>query len=188
MPAFRVCPIYSSYPDSWTRHHFSIVCVCVCVCVCVYSDAQSCPTFCEPMDCTPPGSSVHGILQARMLEWVAISFSRGSSQPRNRTRMSCIAGGLLNYRRILYCLSYKGGDLPKMREASTEEPALDPSLLLSCCCPSFRFSLTHFPSFSLGYIGSLCDGTSSRKPSLNCWVGSVPPRVSMAPVFPSVLQ
>ena len=35
MPAFRVCPIYSSYPDSWTRHHFSIVCVCVCVCVCV---------------------------------------------------------------------------------------------------------------------------------------------------------
>ena len=140
------------------------------------------------MDCHLPGSSVHGILQARMLEWVAISFSRGSSQPRNRTRMSCIAGGLLNYRRILYCLSYKGGDLPKMREASTEEPALDPSLLLSCCCPSFRFSLTHFPSFSLGYIGSLCDGTSSRKPSLNCWVGSVPPQVSMAPVFPSVLQ
>ena len=34
MPAFRVCPIYSSYPDSWTRHHFSIICVCVCVCVC----------------------------------------------------------------------------------------------------------------------------------------------------------
>ena len=158
------------------------------------------------MDCHLPGSSVHGILQARMLEWVAISFSRGSSQPRNQTRISCIAGGLLHYRQILYCLSYKGGDLPKMREASTEEPALDPSLpssrlslslgvlvhakhfLLSWCCPSFRFSLTHFPSFSPGYIGSLCDGTSSRKPSLNLWAGSVPPQVSMAPVFPSVLQ
>ena len=38
---------------------------------------QSCPTLCDPMDCSPPGSSVHGILQARMLEWVAISFSRG---------------------------------------------------------------------------------------------------------------
>ena len=41
--------------------------------------------LCNPMDCSPPGSSVHGILQARVLEWVAISFSRGSSQPRDRT-------------------------------------------------------------------------------------------------------
>ena len=41
--------------------------------------AQSCPTLCDPLDCSPPGSSVHGILQARILEWVAISFSRGSS-------------------------------------------------------------------------------------------------------------
>ena len=40
---------------------------------------QSCPTLCDPVDCSPPGSSVHGILQARILEWVAISFSRGSS-------------------------------------------------------------------------------------------------------------
>ena len=44
------------------------------------------------MDYSPPGSSVHGILQARRLEWVAISFFRGSSQPRDRTRVSCIAG------------------------------------------------------------------------------------------------
>ena len=43
--------------------------------------AQSCPTFCDPMDCSPPDSSIHGILQARILEWVAISFSRDSSQP-----------------------------------------------------------------------------------------------------------
>ena len=45
------------------------------------------------MDCSPPGSSVHGVLQARILEWVAIPFSRGSSQPRDRTQVSCIAGG-----------------------------------------------------------------------------------------------
>ena len=44
------------------------------------------------MDCRPPGSSAHGILQASILEWVAISFSRGSSQPRNRTRISCTVG------------------------------------------------------------------------------------------------
>ena len=47
---------------------------------------------CDPMDCSLPGSSVHGIFQARMLEWIAISFFRGSSQPRNRTWVSCIAG------------------------------------------------------------------------------------------------
>ena len=41
--------------------------------------AQSCLTLCDPVDCSPPGSSIHGILQARILEWVAISFSRGSS-------------------------------------------------------------------------------------------------------------
>ena len=52
--------------------------------------AQLCPTLCVPMDCSPPGSSGHGILQARILEWVAISFSRGSSQPRDQTWVSCI--------------------------------------------------------------------------------------------------
>ena len=53
---------------------------------------RSCPIFCGPMDCSPPGSSVRGILQTRILEWVAISFSRGSSQPRSQTQVSCIAG------------------------------------------------------------------------------------------------
>ena len=55
--------------------------------------AQSCPTLCNPMDCSRPGSSVHGILQARILEWVAISFSRGTSRPRDWTHASCLAGG-----------------------------------------------------------------------------------------------
>ena len=50
--------------------------------------AQSCPTLCDPTDCSPPGSSVHGTLQARMLEWVAISSSRGSSPPRGPTLFS----------------------------------------------------------------------------------------------------
>ena len=53
---------------------------------------QSCLTLCDPMDCSLPGSSVHWILQARILQWVAIPFSRGSSWPRNWTQVSCIAG------------------------------------------------------------------------------------------------
>ena len=67
------------------------VCVFVCVCVCVYSVAQSCLTLCDPMDCNPPGFSVHGILQARTLELVAISFFRGSFRPSNQTHVSCIS-------------------------------------------------------------------------------------------------
>ena len=54
---------------------------------------QSCPTLCELMDYSPPGSSVVGIFQARSLEWVAIPFSTGSSLPRDQTRVSCLAGG-----------------------------------------------------------------------------------------------
>ena len=63
--------------------------------------AQSCPTLCNPMDCSPPGSSIHGVFQARVLEWVAISFSRGSSQPW-RTNP-----GLPHRGQTLYRLSHK---------------------------------------------------------------------------------
>ena len=58
--------------------------------------AQLCLTLCGPVDCSLPGSSVHGILQARILEWVAILFSRGSSWSRNQTQISCIAGGFFS--------------------------------------------------------------------------------------------
>ena len=54
--------------------------------------AQSYPTLCDPMDCSLPGSTIHGIFQARILEWVAISFSRRSSQPKDWTRVSSIVG------------------------------------------------------------------------------------------------
>ena len=63
---------------------------------------QSCLTLCDPMDCNPPGPSVHGILQARILEWVAISFSRGFYQPRDRT-VSAASPAL---QQIVYPLSH----------------------------------------------------------------------------------
>ena len=58
--------------------------------------AHSCPTLCDPMDCSLPGFSVHGILQERILEWVTFSFSRRSSQHRDRTRVSLIGGRRFN--------------------------------------------------------------------------------------------
>ena len=57
------------------------------------SVAQSCLTLCDLMGCSPPGSSVHGYSPARILEWVAMPSSRGSSQPRDQTQVSRIAGG-----------------------------------------------------------------------------------------------
>ena len=56
--------------------------------------AQSCPTLYHPMDCSLPGSSIHGIFQALVLEWIAISFSTGFSQPRDRTWISRTTGRL----------------------------------------------------------------------------------------------
>ena len=72
------------------RHQFKLTKQSSCQSLLV---AQLCPTFCDPMDCSPPGSSVHGILQAAMLEWIAIPFSRVSSQPRDQACVSCSAGG-----------------------------------------------------------------------------------------------
>ena len=65
-------------------YHLKLSCVCVLT-------VQSCPALCDPVDCNPSGSLSTGILQARILEWVAIPFSRGSSQPRDQTQVSCIA-------------------------------------------------------------------------------------------------
>ena len=62
--------------------------------------SQSCPTLCDPMDCSPPGSSVHGILQARILEWITMPSSRGSSWPRDRTHV------------LLHLLHWQAGSLP----------------------------------------------------------------------------
>ena len=67
-----------------------------------------CPTLCGPMDCRPPGFSVYGILQARTLEWVFTSFSRGSSQSGESAIISCITGSLLHCRQILYQMCHQG--------------------------------------------------------------------------------
>ena len=72
---------------------FSVISLCVCVWggVCVCARALSCLTLCNPLDCNPQGSSVHASFQARILEWVASSFSRGSSWSRNQTCVFCVS-------------------------------------------------------------------------------------------------
>ena len=82
-------PRTSNESETQTHTHWAEIALKVKV-------AQSCPTLCDPLDCIPPSSSIYGILQARILEWVAISFSRESSQPRDRTQVSHIAGRRLN--------------------------------------------------------------------------------------------
>ena len=77
--------IPSRHPKPLAKLEVFIICV-LCLA------AQSCPTLCDSMDCSLPGSSVHGISQARTLEWAAISFSRWSSQPKDQTQVSGIVG------------------------------------------------------------------------------------------------
>ena len=100
-------PLWFFFPlKLWEKMYLTlfIVTIITLLCVCVLV-TQSCPTLCNPMDCRPPGSSVHGILQARILEWVAMPSSRGSSPPRDWTQVSCIG------RQILYHLSHQGRPL-----------------------------------------------------------------------------
>ena len=71
----------------WISYVLCIIQLYACVCVV----SQLCPTLCDSMDCSPPGSSVHGLLQARILEWVAISSFRESPWPRDWTHISCVS-------------------------------------------------------------------------------------------------
>ena len=80
----------SQDPDTITWSQTIITCLgVVVVVVVVVLVAQSCLTLCDLMDCSPPGFPVHGIFQAGILEWAAMSFSRGSSQPRDQAHISC---------------------------------------------------------------------------------------------------
>ena len=108
--------------------------------------AQSWPTLCDHMDCSLPGSSVHGIFQARILEWAAISFSRGSSQPRDRTWVSHIVG------RCFYLLSHQGsprtghfsryGIVKLISVAHSSDHCSQNYLCLNLCrCKDLSFSL-----------------------------------------------
>ena len=118
--------------------------------------AQSCPTLCDPMDCSLPGSSIRGILQARVLEWVAVSFSRRSFQPRDRTRVSRIAGRRFNLwatrEGVLILFYYRNTRCLKRWDSSDETQP--------CCSKntffSFLLSHRHLTLLFWSWIGSGC--------------------------------
>ena len=94
--------------------------------VCVWMHTQSCLTLCDPMDCSPPGFSVHGIFQARVLDWVAVSFSRGTSWPRDRT-VSLASLALA----VMFFTSWGTGEAPSSGVDRTKSNVL--VLFLSHC-------------------------------------------------------
>ena len=77
------------------RFYWSIFALQYCVSFWKVIVTLSCQTLCNPLNCSPSDSSVHGILQMRILEWIAIHFSRGPSWPRARTQVSCFVGGFI---------------------------------------------------------------------------------------------
>ena len=115
------------------------------VCVCMRAKSpQSCTTLCDPMGYSPPGSSVHGILQARVLEWVAMPSSRGSSQPRNQTSIFCIG------RHVLYHQCHLG--TPK-RGSSGPQDQCGTSVM---CCWLSRLGLNLTKRIQISYCQLVC--------------------------------
>ena len=96
--------------------------------------APLCPTLCDSVDCSPPGSSVHGILQARILEWVATPFSMRSSQPRDHTWVSCIRGRATRRLDALYAM-WLTVKLTKVLQAQSRQQCL--SFLLMGCASAY---------------------------------------------------
>ena len=98
---------------------------------------QLCPTLCDPRDGSPPGSPVPRILQARILEWIAIPFSRGSSQPRNQTQISCIASKFFNVWAIREAPDPLGSYLKLVKKSENEvaQSCPTPSDPMDCSLP-----------------------------------------------------
>ena len=110
--------------------------------------AQSCLTLCNPVDCSLPGSSVHGILQARILEWVAISFSRGSSQPRDRTWVSRIGGRCFNLSATREALNPAMWGIKCMSLSTTQARSVNSQVSYSMCDSWEKMSMKDHSSLS----------------------------------------
>ena len=138
VPYFLFSQLYHYLP-MWLFHcdlYYNGLSECVCVCVCVCARSQSYLTLCNRMDYSPPSSSVHGIFQARILQYIASSFFRGSSRPRDQTHLSCA----FCVGRWVLCQLRQLGKPIFLYEAIMACPML----LLECLCFWFLNSFSFF--------------------------------------------
>ena len=115
--------------------------------------AQSCGTLCDPMDYSPPDSSVHGISQARVLEWVATSFTRGSSRPRDQIRVSLIGGRHFNLWATREALKLVSGSEFWLQSPDSDPdiPLCDWKLLTAHCQFLFSLETSSYEHYSFSY-------------------------------------
>ena len=140
---------------------------------------ESCPTLWDPMDCSLPSSSVHGVLQARILEWVATSFSRGFSQPKYWTQVSCIAGRFFT---VWVTREVTSGSPPLPDHKSLH--------IIICCCSVIQSRPTLCDPMGLQHASLTCPSPTPRACSnsspLSLWCH---PTISFSDVpFSSCLQ
>ena len=145
--------------------------------------AQLCPTLCDPKDCSPPSFSVHGILQARTLEWVAMPSSRGSSQLREQTRVSCISGGFFTVwatreAPVVLVSLFNPYVLPPSLSVCLSVSLFDTHAILACslCVEEARFSWSNFHTLGVAECISVVLLHSSPCPHT-----SPPPHTSLCP-------
>ena len=115
--------------------------------------AELSPTLCDQMDCSPPGSSVHGVLQAKILEWIAMPFSRGSSQPRDQTHVSSTEGRFFTAE-----TSGKSSLICRLSQSPEAKIALS-TFLHSCLGFSLYLCLRVDPALSSNQPGSILSTT-----------------------------
>ena len=131
---------------------------------------QSCLTRCDPVDCNPPGSSVPGILWARILKWVAISFSRDSSQTRDWTYVSCISRWILYHWATREALPLWSWLLSCRLSQGLQKPPMMPvdKDIIKGPAPNFRAC---FPFCACNIVQISLEGTSLLTLCKHCWVG-----------------
>ena len=110
--AYVLWSLLQEKPDSTVSPRFNLTCCCCCLV------PRLCPTLCDPKNCSPPGSYVHWISQAEILEWVAIFSSRGSSQLRDQTHISCIGTRVLYHWATWEALTWDASTLKNLRTCS----------------------------------------------------------------------
>ena len=146
----------------------------------------SCPVLCDLMDWSPPGSSVHGILQARILEWAAILFSRWSSWPRDPAWVSCIAGRFFYHwaRVILYTL-FKDYPTPTLKKKPTSLQWPLRSSAFWCFIIWLHYLLLSVCSHSSSQLGPCLSFNAQAHSYLRGFVRLLPPLNAFHTAFPA---